>query len=67
MIDPKKYYRVAVAAVECGVNRTTLLSAVARGDIPTVELGCALPLVKLADVKRWASEERKRGPKPKAE
>lgn len=64
-IEACEYCRIAFAAQEAGVKRTTLLSAVNRGDIEVVEMGCRLPLVRLADVKRWAAEERQRGPKPK--
>lgn len=64
-MDAKKLYRVAQAAEACGVNRSTLITAVRREQLPSYGTACGLPLVLLADVKRWAKAERKPGRKPK--
>lgn len=64
MIEESKYYRVGIAAELCGVPRTTLASAVERNELPVAMTGCTLPLVRLSDVKAWAKQTRKRGPKP---
>jgi hypothetical protein len=63
-IDPAEYYRVAVAAKLCGVNRTTLLSAIERDELPAQLLGCALPIVRLVDVQQWAGQVRTAGRPP---
>lgn len=68
-METSKLYRVAIAAAETGVNRTTLLSAIERGEIPSETTGCGLPLVTLAEVRKWAAHagKRKRGPKAKGQ
>lgn len=59
-------YRLAAAAELCGVSRTTLLSAIAREELPVARTGCGLPLVRLADVTAWAKTPRKLGAPVKA-
>lgn len=65
-MEPRKLYRIASAAKRTGVARSTIKSAVERGEIKSFKTGCGLPLVALTDVYRWygKSNERKRGPKP---
>jgi excisionase family DNA binding protein len=63
-MEPSKYYRVAIAAELAGVKRTTLVSAIERGEVPAEILGCTLLVVKLTDVRKWAKQERKPGRKP---
>ena len=47
------------------VNRSTVNVAIRRGEIPTTELACGTRVVRVADVKKWSKQERKRGPKPR--
>ncbi len=63
-MDAQKLTRIAIAAQVAGVNRSTLKSAVERGDLPSYLTACGLPLVVQADVNKWAKQERQRGPKP---
>lgn len=63
-MDAKKLTRIAIAAQAAGINRSTLKSAVERGDLPVYQTACGLPLVVQADVEKWAKQERQRGPKP---
>lgn len=65
-MDVAKLYRIAVAARDVGVQRSTLKSAIDRGEVAVFESACGLPMVRLADVVQWAAQERSRGPKPKA-
>ena len=60
-----KYKRIGLVARELGVPRTTLISAVARGEIDGAVTACGLPLIDPASAKRWAADEtRKPGRKP---
>ena len=59
-------FRLKIAAERCKVKRTTLLSAIDRGEVPTENTGCGLPLVRLADVRKWAKKDRPVGRKPAA-
>lgn len=63
-MEVSKSYRVGKAAEKAGVLRTTVLAAIKRGEIPCDKTACGLPMVALSDVKRWAKQERKTGPKP---
>lgn len=65
-MNPSEYYRIGIAAELTGVKRTTIASAIERGELPAEVLGCTLPVVRLEDVKAWGKVKRKRGPKPKA-
>ena len=65
-MDAAKYYRIAWAAEAEGIARTTLQSAVERGELPVVVTGCGVSLVTLADVRAWARVERRPGRKPKS-
>lgn len=62
-MEINQLYRVGVAAEKTKVGRTTILAAIKRGEIPSYETACKLPLVAIADVKKWAKVERTRGPK----
>lgn len=64
-MEISEYYRVSVAAEHCDVRRSTLLSAIERGELPAKALGCGLPIVRLADVEVWKAQPRQPGPKPK--
>jgi excisionase family DNA binding protein len=50
--------RVAVLCSELGVSRTTVNSAIGRGEIPVVQLGDGLDCIEPKDLKAWI----KRGP-----
>ena len=65
-MDAAKLSRIAHAADAAGIARTTLLSAVERGEVRIYRTACGLPLVRQEDVSAWALVERKRGPKPAA-
>jgi hypothetical protein len=65
--DPADLYPIAVAAKECGVNRTTLQSAVDAGHCTAHQLGNGTPVVTLSDVRAWMATDRKPGRKPKAD
>lgn len=64
-IQLNKLYRLSNAARECGIARSTLESAILRGEIPPHYTACGLPLVKLADVEKFrkAAGTRRTGPK----
>lgn len=49
-------YRVSHAARLSCVHRSTLLKAMSSGYVPTYRTACGLPLVSLADARRWAIE-----------
>lgn len=59
-MDAKKLHRIAAAAAAVGLAKQTLDSAVRRGDVPSYPTACGLPLVRLADVKRWAKNRPNR-------
>lgn len=65
---PLKYWRILRAAAEVGVPDQTLDSAVRRGDITAHVTTCGLPLVEIAEVRRWvaAADTRRPGRKPAA-
>jgi hypothetical protein len=52
-MDASKLMRVGRAAQECGVPPQTLDDAVRAGRVPSHPTSCGLPLVRLADVRRW--------------
>jgi hypothetical protein len=54
-------YRITFAAEELGLRRSTLATAIARGEIRVYQTACGLPLVTLADVREWTTHERKVG------
>jgi len=63
MIDPNKYETVTGAARAAGIHRSTLNSAVERGELIAVKIG-DLWIVDQDDVDRWKSDTtRRRGPK----
>lgn len=59
------YYRVGMAADALNVARQTVDSAVRSGRIRSVQTACGLPLVRLADVRRFLAAPAKRG-RPRA-
>lgn len=62
---PLKYKRIALVAEELGVPRTTLISAMDRGEIKGAETACGLPLIDPEDAARWAADDSRRpGRKP---
>ena len=67
MIDPNKFGTAAEVAAAVKVARTTLISAVARGEIETVETCGGTVLVSVASASKWAKQARKVGPKFKAD
>jgi excisionase family DNA binding protein len=62
-MDVSQLYRVSNAAEKTGLGRTTLLAAIDRKELPVYYTGCGLPMVTLADVRKWSKQERKPGPK----
>jgi hypothetical protein len=67
MIDPKKYGTETEAAKAASVPRTTLQSAVDRGEIVHVATFGGTRLVEIASAKKWAKNRPCRGRKPQAE
>ena len=65
MIDPKKYGTASEVAGAVGKPRTTLISAVERGEIDTAKTFGGTLLVGVASARKWAKKTRKTGPKPK--
>jgi hypothetical protein len=63
-MDVSQLSRVAVVAKLLDIKRSTIKSAIERGEIAAHESACGLPMVRLSDVEAWASVTRKRGPKP---
>ena len=63
-MDVAKLTRIAVAAESAGVNRSTLKSAVERGEVKSYRSACGLPMILMADVMAWAKAPRQPGPKP---
>ena len=65
-MDAKKLYRVAEAAKQTEANRSTLISAVRAGQVPSYPTACGLPLVLLKDVRKWMAkaDTRRPGRKP---
>ena len=63
----RDYYRLAPLADLLGVPRQTLQKAVARGELPSAELGDGLSLVRLSDAREWKKQfgGRPRGRPPK--
>lgn len=64
VIDPSKYGTETEAANEVAVPRTTLQSAVERGEIDHVVTCGGTKLVEIASAKRWAKNRPTRGRKP---
>ncbi len=67
VIDPAKYGTETEAAKVVSVPRTTLQSAVDRGEIVHVAMCGGTRLVEIASAKTWAKKRPKRGRKPQAE
>lgn len=63
-METNKLYRVTMACKKLGIHRTTVNSAIERGEVETHQTACGLPLVTLAELKRWNKRERKLGRKP---
>ena len=57
--------RIATAAQETGVKRTTILAAIDRGEIPVSMLADGLKLVTVADVLKWDKKARTMGRPPR--
>ena len=66
-MKPASLYRVAIAAKKCGIARSSLVSAVARGEVAVEHTGCGLPLVTLQAVRAWKQAERPGPGRPKTE
>ena len=67
-INPKEYGTATEAARLCGVNRTTLLSAIERGDpVDCVRTIGGSLLIRVASASEWSRQPRKRGPKPRVQ
>ena len=64
MIDPRKYGTETEAAKAVSVPRTTLQSAVDRGEIVHVATSGGTRLVEITSAKKWARNRPKRGRKP---
>lgn len=55
----------AGGAALLGLSRTTINSAIDRGELAAYSTACgSVRLILLSDLKRWASQTRKPGPKP---
>ncbi|XZE20872.1 hypothetical protein SH449x_000762 [Pirellulaceae bacterium SH449] len=67
MIESEKYGTETEAAKVISVPRTTLQSAVDRGEIVHVATCGGTRLVEIASAKKWAKKRPKRGRKPQAE
>ena len=67
MKTPKteRLYSVTAAAQTCGLRRTTIRSAIERGDLVAHRTGCGVPLVQIEDVVAWAATSRPRGRPPR--
>lgn len=63
-MDITQLFRVNSASEKTKVGRTTLLAAIKRKELPVHYTGCGLPLVTLADVRKWAKTERHIGRPP---
>lgn len=62
-----KYMRIALVAKELDVPRTTLISAVDRGEIDGAVTACGLVLIDPDSAIKWAADESRRpGRKPAA-
>jgi len=68
VIDPSKYGTASEVSEAVGEPRTTLISAVQRGEITHTHTLGGTPLIELASAKKWAKakDTRKTGPKPKS-
>ncbi|MEN1682099.1 MAG: hypothetical protein AAGJ46_21175 [Planctomycetota bacterium] len=66
-MDQAKLYRVAHAAEAEGINRSTLVTAVRNGQCTSYETACGLPLVLLADVRKWWAARKPAGRPKKPE
>jgi len=67
MIHPAKYGTETEAAKAVSVPRTTLQSAVDRGEIVNVSTCGGTRLVEIASAKEWANNRPSRGRKPQSE
>lgn len=67
MIDPAKFGTETETAKAVSVPRTTLQSAVDRGEIVHVATCGGTRLVEIASAKKWAKNRPNRGRKPQAE
>ena len=59
-----KYKRITLVAKELGIPRTTLISAVDRGEISGALTACGLILIDPHSAEKWAKDSTRRtGPK----
>jgi predicted site-specific integrase-resolvase len=66
-IVASEYGPVATVAESLGIARTTLKSAVERGEIESRELSGGSRIVRVKDAQRWAENRPKIGRPKKAE
>jgi hypothetical protein len=61
------YDLTSVVAEAVGLARTTLQSAIDRGDVQSVSLAGGTPIVSIESARAWSANRPKRGPKPRPE
>ena len=66
-MDTHELHTIAGAAAAAGISRTTLSTAVHRGDVPCEMTADGLRLVRLEDVLEFVAHPPRRGPAPKAQ
>ncbi len=64
-MNVKNLFRIGIVAKKTGVPRTSIMTAIDRGEIAVYHSACKLPMVTLADVQKWGKEERPMGRPPK--
>jgi len=60
-IKIKDYDVIGKAAEKCEIERSTLRSAVNRGELTTQKLASGTVIVKISDVKKWSKTHRPLG------
>lgn len=60
MIDPQKYGSPTYCAELVSQSRTTLVSAVSRGEIEFVDFACGTRMWEIASVKKWVAIKKQR-------
>jgi hypothetical protein len=59
--DDSVLWRVKYAAQEVSIPRTTIDSAIERGELDCYYTACGLPLVLIEDVREWKDKFGERG------
>jgi len=63
--DLDQWGAITTVAKDLEINRSTLRSAIKRGEIPVVTVYDGLQLVHAPSAAEWKEQDRKPGPKPK--